>query len=114
MMYLLNLLKKRIMAKNFIIVLLLLVAFSCKKNSTEDITHYKWKRNLYRARVQKEEPAVFYSSNPRITNNPDAIFLSSDNIILTEFRKDIQQDSIYKASGRTQVYKYEKQEQVRN
>jgi hypothetical protein len=102
------------MVKNFIIALLLIIALGCKKNSTEDITLYKWKRDLYRALVQKEEPAVFYSSDPKIARNPNAIFLSSDNVVLTEYRKDIQQDSIYKASGGTRVYKYEKLENVSN
>ncbi|MEH3113834.1 hypothetical protein [Pedobacter terrae] len=37
-----------------------------------------------------------------------AVFLGSSFVILTEHRKNIQQDSIYNASGRAQIYKYEK------
>lgn len=96
------------MAKNFLIVLMVFLAFGCKKYSDDDATLYKWKRDLYRARVQNDNPAMFYSRDPKILGNPDAIFLSSDHVVLTEYRKDKQQDSIYKASGRMQVYKYEK------
>jgi len=96
------------MAKKLLIALALFLAFSCKKYSDDDTTPYKWKRDLYRARVQNDNPAMFYSRDPKISGNPDAIFLSSDYVVLTEYRKDKQQDSIYKASGRMQVYKYEK------
>jgi hypothetical protein len=96
------------MAKNFLIVMLFIITFGCKKNSDDDITIYRWKRDLYRARVQSEGPAVFYSKDPNVLLNQDAIFLSSSYIVLTEHRKNIQQDSIYNASGRTQIYKYEK------
>jgi len=96
------------MAKNILAVILLVIALGCKKNSDDDITLYRWKRDLYRARVQSEGPAVFYSKDPSVSRNPDAIFLSTGYVILTEHRKNIQQDSIYNASGRTQIYKYEK------
>jgi hypothetical protein len=96
------------MSKNFLLALLLFIALGCKKNGDNDITPYKWKRDLYRARVQSDGPAVFYSKDPSVSKNPDAIFLSSGYVILTEHRKNEQQDSIYNASGRTQVYKYEK------
>lgn len=102
------------MAKNLFIAFLLILALGCKKYSDDDVTRYKWKRDLYRARVQNDEPAVFYSRDPKIAKNPDAIFLSSDYVILTEYRKDKQQDSIYKASGRMLAYKYEKIEKAGN
>ncbi|WP_449438362.1 hypothetical protein [Pedobacter steynii] len=60
----------------------------------------------------KEEPALFYSRDGQIGENRLAILVSSDYVILTEYRKDKQQDSIYKASGKMQVYKYEKVERV--
>ncbi|WP_316848319.1 hypothetical protein [Pedobacter psychrodurus] len=96
------------MAKNFLVALLLIIALGCKKNSDDDQTPYKWKRDLYRARVSNDGPAVFNSKDPSVAKNPDAIFLSSSYIVLTEHRRNEQQDSIYNASGRTQVYKYEK------
>ncbi|MEJ2881301.1 hypothetical protein [Pedobacter sp. GR22-6] len=96
------------MTKNLLILLLMIVAFGCKKNSDDDTKLYKWKRDLYRARVQRDEPAVFFSRDPKVTGNTDAVYLSTDYVILTEYRKDKQQDSIYKASGRMQAYKYEK------
>lgn len=102
------------MTRIFLIALVSILALGCKKTSDDDITLYKWKRDLYRARVQSDEPAVFYSKNPSIRSNPSAIFLSSGTVVLTEYRKDKQQDSIYKASGGMQVYKYEKLERVGN
>ncbi|WP_293783727.1 hypothetical protein [uncultured Pedobacter sp.] len=96
------------MAKNFLAAMLLVVIFGCKKNGDDDITAYRWKRDLYRARVHSDGPAVFNSKDPNVSMNQDAIFLSSSMVILTEHRKNIQQDSIYNASGRTQIYKYEK------
>lgn len=96
------------MAKNVLAAVLLLVTFGCKKNGDDNIISYRWKRDLYRARVHSEGPAVFYSKDPNVSRNQDAIFLSSSFVILTEHRKNIQQDSIYNASGRTQIYKYEK------
>jgi len=96
------------MAKNFLVVLLLLITLGCKKNGDDDQTPYKWKRDLYRARVSNDGPAVFNSKDPSVAKNPDAIFLSSDYIVLTEHRRNEQQDSIYHASGRTLIYKYEK------
>lgn len=100
--------KRNDMTKNLLILLLMIVAFGCKKNSDDDTKLYKWKRDLYRARVQRDEPAVFFSRDPKVTGNTDAVYLSTDYVILTEYRKDKQQDSIYKASGRMQAYKYEK------
>jgi hypothetical protein len=102
------------MTKKLLIVLLLIAAFGCKKNkfSDDDTNLYKWKRDLYRAPVIKEEPALFYSRDGKIGENRMAILVSSDYVILTEYHKDRQQDSIYKASGKMQVYKYEKVERA--
>ncbi|WP_316791853.1 hypothetical protein [Pedobacter frigoris] len=102
------------MTKNILIALLLTIALGCKKNkfSDDDTNFYKWKRDLYRAPVQKDEPALFYSRDGKIAANLSGIFVSSDFVILTEYRKDKQQDSIYKASGKMQVYKYEKLERA--
>ncbi|WP_124558619.1 hypothetical protein [Pedobacter sp. KBW01] len=96
------------MAKNFWVAMLLIMVLGCKKKGDDDTAPYKWKRDLYRARVQSEGPAVFNSKDPNVARNPDAIFLSSSYIVLTEHRRNEQQDSIFNASGRTQVYKYEK------
>lgn len=106
--------KRTPMTKNILIALLLIVALGCKKDkfSDDDTNLYKWKRDLYRAPVQKEKPALFYSRDGKLETNQTAIFLSSDFVVLTEYRKDKQQDSIYKASGKMQVYKYEKLERV--
>ncbi len=104
------------MAKNLLIVLLLFMALGCKKLkfSDDDTNVYKWKRDLYRAPVEKEKPATFNSRDGGLIENQKPIFLNSDFVVLTEYRKDLQQDSIYKASGKTQVYKYEKVERVGN
>lgn len=104
------------MKKHILIAFLLLVALGCKKNkfSDDDTNVYKWKRELFRAQVQKEEPASFFSRDGKLATNRSAIFISSDVVILTEYRKDKQQDSIYRASGNMQVYKYEKLERVGN
>jgi len=96
------------MAKSVLVVLLFIIALGCKKIGDDDTTPYKWKRDLYRARVQSEGPAVFNSKDPNVARNPDAIFVSSSFVILTEHRRNEQQDSIFNASGRTQAYKYEK------
>lgn len=104
--------KRNDMTKTLLIAMLLMVALGCKKYSNDDSTLFKWKRDSYRAIVKNDEPAVFYSRDPKVTGDPGAVFLSSDLVVLTEFRKDQQQDSIYKASGRMQVYKYEKLEMV--
>ncbi|MBB6237963.1 hypothetical protein HDC90_002589 [Pedobacter sp. AK013] len=96
------------MAKIFLVAMLLVITLGCKKNGDDDITPYRWKRDLYRARVQSESPAVFNSKDPNVSLNKDAIFLSTSYVTLTAHRKNIQQDSIYNASGRTQIYKYEK------
>lgn len=102
------------MAKNILIALLLIAALGCKKNkfSGDDTTIYKWKRDLYRAPVQKDGPSLFHSRTGNLENNKSAVFLSSDFVLLTAYHKDKQQDSIYKASGKMQVYKYEKLERV--
>jgi hypothetical protein len=55
---------------------------------------------------------VFLSKEGGLEDNHSAILLSSDIVILTEYRKDRQQDSIYRASGKMQVYKYEKKKKV--
>lgn len=96
------------MAKSFLVALLLIIALGCKKKGDDDTTPYKWKRDMYRARVKNDGPATFNSKDPSVSQNADAIFLSTSYIILTEHRKNEQQDSIFNASGRTLVYKYEK------
>jgi hypothetical protein len=102
------------MKKNILLVLLLVVAIGCKKDkfSDDDTTVYEWKRDLYRASLPKEGPAIFLSRYGKLEDSHSAILLNSDLVILTEYRKDKQQDSIYKASGKMQVYKYEKNERV--
>jgi hypothetical protein len=102
------------MTKSALIAMLLIVTLGCKKNtfSDDDTNFYKWKRDLYRAQVQTDGPALFYSREGKVGTNQEAIFISSDFVVLTEYGKDKQQDSIYKASGRMQVYKYEKLEGV--
>jgi len=104
------------MTKKILIPLLLMTALGCKKNkfSTDDVNLYNWKRELYRAPVQKDGPAMFYSKEGSLETNQSAVFISSDFVVLTEYRKDKQQDSIYKASGKLLVYKYEKLEKVSN
>ncbi|NRF38182.1 hypothetical protein [Pedobacter foliorum] len=104
------------MAKNILIALLLIVALGCKKNkfSDDNTNLYKWKRDLYKAPVQKEDPASFYSKDGGLASNWRAIFISSDFVILTKYSRDKQQDSIFKASGRMQIYKYEEIEKVGN
>ena len=102
------------MKKTLFIFMLVIVAFGCKKFSNDDTTLYKWKRDSYRAKVRNDEPAVFYSRDPKVTGDPGAVFLSSEHVALTEYHKDQQQDSIYKASGRMLVYKYEKLERLVN
>ncbi|WP_293304130.1 hypothetical protein [Pedobacter sp. UBA5917] len=97
------------MAKNFLVALLLIIALGCKKKvGDDDTTPYKWKRDLYRARVKNDGPATFNSKDPSVARNSDAIFLNTSYTVLTEHRKNEQQDSIFNASGRTLVYKYEK------
>lgn len=102
------------LALKFILLLIFLgTAPGCKKPySDDDVTLYKWKREMYRAHVNEDGPAVFFKRDPRIIRNNDAIFVNSDMVILTERGKDQQQDSIFIASGRTLVYKYEKVERV--
>lgn len=104
------------MAKNILIALLLIVALGCKKNkfSDDNTNLYNWKRDLYRAQVQKEEPASFYSRDGEVASNQHAILISSDFVILTKYSRDKQQDSIFKASGRMQIYKYEEIEKIGN
>jgi hypothetical protein len=98
------------MTKNILLALLLIVALGCKKDkfSDDDTTLYEWKRDLFRASLPRDGPAMFLSKEGRLEDNRSAILLSSDIVILTEYRKDKQQDSVYKASGKMQVYKYEK------
>ncbi len=102
------------MAKNIFIVLLMILGTGCKKSqfSSDDINLFKWKRDLYRTQVQKEQPASFYSKDGKVASNQNAILVSSDIIVLSEYRKDRQQDSIYIATGKMQIYKYEKLEKV--
>ena len=102
------------MTKSILIALLLIVAMGCKKNkfSDDDTNLYSWKRDLYRSSVEKEKPAVFSSREGKIETDRNAIFVSSDFVVLTEYRKDKQQDSIFKASGKMLVYTYEKLERV--
>ncbi|MHA4894647.1 hypothetical protein ACXZ1K_07850 [Pedobacter sp. PWIIR3] len=99
------------MTKNILLALLLIATLGCKKDiaySDDDTNLYKWKRDLYTATVEKEKPAVFINREGKTASAQPAIFVSSDVVVLTEYRKDKQQDSIYKASGKMQVYKYEK------
>lgn len=103
------------MTKNILIPLLLIIALGCKKDikfSDDDTNLYQWKRDLYRSSVEKEKPAMFYSRNGKTASDQPAIFVSSDFVVLTEYDKDKQQDSIFKASGKMLVYKYEKLERV--
>lgn len=102
------------MTKNILIALLLIMALGCKKSkfSDDDTNLYNWKRDLYRSSVEKEKPAIFYSREGKIETNRNAIFVSSDFVVLTEYRKDRQQDSIFKASGKMLVYIYEKLERA--
>lgn len=94
------------MARNFLLVLVLILALGCKKNNDHDDTMvYKWKRDLYRAIVTNEGPAVLGSSDPRLR---DAIYMETDFVFLTDAQKSKQQDSIFKASARMLAYKYEK------
>lgn len=108
--------KRTHMAKNILIALLLILVIACKKDpfSTEDTTSYKWKRDLYRAQAQKEEPAAFYSRDGGVATNQQPILVKSDFVVLTEYRKDKQQDSIFNSSGKMLIYKYEKLEKVSN
>jgi hypothetical protein len=103
------------MTKNILTALLLIIALGCKKNikfSDDNTNLYKWKRDLYRSSVEKEKPAMFYSRNGGTGTDQRAILVSSDFVVLTEYRKDKQQDSIFKASGKMLVYIYEKLERV--
>ncbi|WP_285055292.1 hypothetical protein [Pedobacter ginsengisoli] len=102
------------MKKNILIALLLIAVLGCKKDkfSNDDTNLYNWKRDLYRSSVQKEIPAMFSSRNGKAPTNQNAILVSSDFVVLTEYRKDIQQDSIFRASGKMLVYKYEKLERA--
>ncbi|MHA4895749.1 hypothetical protein ACXZ1K_13430 [Pedobacter sp. PWIIR3] len=102
------------MKKNILLAFLLVIAIGCKKQefSKDDTNLYKWKRELYRAPVDKEGPAMFYNREGKIGTDHTAVFLNSDFVVLTEYRKDKQQDSIYRASAKVLVYKYEKLENV--
>jgi hypothetical protein len=102
------------MAKNTLIALLLVLVIACKKDqfSTDDTNSYKWKRDLYRAQVQKEEPAAFYSREGGVATNQQSIVIRSDFVVLTEYCKDKQQDSMFNASGKMLIFKYEKLEQA--
>ena len=107
--------KRTHMTKNILIALLLIMVLGCKKDikfSDDDTNLYNWKRELYRSSVEKEKPAMFISRNGGTASDQPAIFVSSDFVVLTEYRKDIQQDSIFKASGKMLVYKYEKLERA--
>ena len=104
----------KIMWRFIFLLVLLVVGFSCKKTSDDDIIQYSWNRELFRARVHQDGPATFGDKDPRVVRNKDVIFIQADVVILTEFRKDQQQDSIFIASGRTLVYKYEKMKRVGN
>ncbi|WP_285008668.1 hypothetical protein [Pedobacter faecalis] len=96
----------------FLIPLLLAVSACKKEYSNDDVTLYTWKRELYRARVHPDGPATFSNSDPKVVRNTDAVFMREDIIILTEYKKDRQQDSIFNASGRTMAYKYKKLDRV--
>jgi hypothetical protein len=102
--------------KNIFLALLLIVAIGCKKDkfSDDDTTLYQWKRDLYRASLPKEGPAMFLTKEGGLEDGHGSLFLSSDLVILTEYRRDKQQDSIFRSSGRMQVYKYEKKDKISN
>jgi len=93
------------MRRNFLLVLILILALGCKKNNDDDTTVYKWKRDLYRAIVTNEGPAILTSSNPKLNRS---IYVDTDFVFLTEAQKSKQQDSIFNASARMLAYKYEK------
>jgi predicted RNA-binding protein YlxR (DUF448 family) len=93
------------MLRNFFLALILILALGCKKNNGDDVTVYKWKRDLYRAVVTNEGPAVLTSSNPKLNKS---IYVDTDFVLLTEAQKSKQQDSIFNASARMLAYKYEK------
>jgi hypothetical protein len=104
--------KRTPMTKNILMAILLVGTLGCKKKiefSDDDTNLYKWKRDLYTAPVQKDEPALFISRTGGSTwSEKSGKFISSDVVVLTEYRQDKQQDSIFKASGQMQVYQYEK------
>ena len=108
--------KRTPMAKNILFALLLVLVIACKKDkfSSDDTTAYKWKRDLYRAQVQKEEPAAFYSRDGGLATNQQPIHIKSDFVVLTEYRKDKQQDSMFNSSGKMLIFKYEKLEKAGN
>nr|WP_068888009.1 hypothetical protein [Pedobacter panaciterrae] len=93
------------MLRNFFLALILILELGCKKNNGDDVTVYKWKRDLYRAVVTNEGPAVLTSSNPKLNKS---IYVDTDFVLLTEAQKSKQQDSIFNASARMLAYKYEK------
>ena len=50
------------MIKKFALLLILVSTFGCKKDiefSDDDTNLYRWKRDFYRAGVQKDAPAFF-------------------------------------------------------
>jgi hypothetical protein len=104
------------MIKKFVLLLILVSTLGCKKDiefSDDNTNLYRWKRDFYRAGVQKDAPAFFLSRNGGGTwSTASGILVSSDVVVLTEFRKDKQQDSIFKASGKMRIYQYEKLERV--
>lgn len=94
------------MARNFLLVLLMIFALACKKENGDDNTVYNWKRDLYRGAITKEGPALVGSTD--LVISPNSIYVSSDYVSLTERQKNLQKDSIYRASGRMFAFKYEK------
>lgn len=111
------------MIRNVLLMLLVVSVLSCKKETPNDDTVYRWKRELYRGLVNNEGPAfvpMFYgmpvnsngivsSSNSNgIINTLQAIHVRTDYVSLTEAQVNSQRDSIYKASGRMFAFKYVK------
>lgn len=89
----------------FLLVVMIILVTGCKKDNGDDTTVYKWRRDLYRASVKKDGPAILASSDPPVNLS---IYISTDFVFLTEAKKNKQQDSIFKVSSRMLAYKYEK------
>jgi hypothetical protein len=90
----------------FLMIGLVVFAWGCKKDSSDDNTVYNWKRDLYRGAITKEGPALVGSTDMVIA--PNSVYVSTDFVALTEHQKNKQKDSIYRASGRMFAFKYEK------
>lgn len=96
------------MTRTILLIALVAFAISCKKKDGQnDTIKYDWKRDLYRAAVKNDGPA---STGPASDNIDlkQAIYVSTDKVILTEKAMVEQRDSIYKASAQLFAYKYQK------